>query len=338
MRYVELQGTPRQIGHRHGAAFADLIRKYHDFYCRRLVSRTINDLDRSVLRYLECKCSYLLEEMEGIATGSGMSFDDILVYNHFNAMTGCTPVFFADTEVGPILGQNIDCGEQERAAMLVRLVRPTNGHAFITTTFVGCVWSTNGLNQAGLCHGNCFCYFDGMSAADGTSTGIIKRDMLQYAANVEDALEIARSHRHIGKIGIWILVDASGNALRLEQTNDLSFTFPPTDGLLFSTGIYEAPIPLPSAPLKSLEFGKARRRTIEQLHRQGQIAFSVAGMQKLLAHHCSPGPVCRHPPYEQNKDATRSTRIMIPAQGRYLVTDGPSCRNSFHEYRLCQPL
>ena len=57
-------------------------------------------------------------------------------------------------------------------------------------------------------------------------------------------------------------------------------------------------------------------------------------MKRLLSHHCSPGSVCRHPPYEENKDSTKSARIIIPGEKRYLVTDGPSCRKPFEEYAL----
>ena len=333
MRSIELSGKPRELGLAHGAAYKLDVQKCYEFYCQKIAKRSIDDLDRSVLRYLERKCAHLLEEMAGIAEGAGLTFDEILVYNHFNAMAGCTPAYFAETEVGPILGNNLDCGEEERDAMLVRIVRPDQGYPFITTTFVGTVWSTNGLNGAGFCHGNVFTRHDGMAETDGTATGIIKRDMVQRAGSVAEALEIARSHRHIGKIGIWLLADATGEALKLEQTNDEAFTFPVRDGFLFSTGRYESPIAEATSPEKRA-VGLARAQTIETLREQGEIDLSVEGMQRLLSHHCKPGSVCRHEPYETNKDTTQSARILIPKQRRYLVTDGPPCRSPFLEFAL----
>jgi len=333
MRSIVLKGTPKEIGLQHGRAFKDDIQEFYDFYCCRIAQRTPDQLDPSVLRYLKRRTPYLLEEMEGIAKGAGLSFDETLVYNHFNAMSECTPVFFQETEAGPMLGNNIDCGEEERKAMLVRTVHPSSGHAFITTTFVGCVWSTNGLNAAGFCHGNVFTGHHGMTSRDGTATGIVKRDMVQQSASVDEALEVARSHRQIGKIGIWILADASGKALKLEQTNDEAHTFEPREGLLFSTGIYESPIPSALIPRK-LEMGRARLATIERLREASKIEFSQEGMRRLLSHHCSPGPVCRHEPYEVNKDQTHSSRIMIPRSRRYLITDGPPCTAEFQSHRL----
>ena len=137
----------------------------------------------------------------------------------------------------------------------------------------------------------------------------------------------------MGKIGIWILMDRSGKALKLEQSNEEAFTFAPKNDFLFSAGVYESPIENVDVA-GSLAFSKDRHETIQRLCDEGKIEFSMAGMKALLSYHCSPGSVCRHEPYETTENNTQSARIIIPCESRYLITEGPCCMNPFEAFSL----
>ena len=329
---IELSGSPREIGEQHGAAYKDEIKKYYDFYCIQHNKRP-DKLDKSILDYLKKHGNYLLEEMEGIAKGAGMKFEEILVYNHFNVVTGCTPIFFRKTEVGPLLAQNLDCGKEEHEATLIRVIKPKEGHSFIGASFVGTVWAGNAINDNGVCLAGVSAHQKGYATENGTSGGIIQRDMIQRAGNVDEAFEIAKSHTYIGKIGIFIIADGSEKAVKTEMNNEKHFAFPVKDVFAFTTGLYESEIEAQDEP-DYLEVKEQRRKTIQGLYDKGKIEFSLKGMKNLLSHHCSPGSVCRHKPWQTRGENTQSSRIMLINQTKLLITDGPPCKNEYLEYKL----
>jgi isopenicillin-N N-acyltransferase-like protein len=333
MRFIELTGSPKEIGRQQGAAFKKEIAACYERYCIS-TGKTPDKLDATVPAYLEQHCPYLLEEMEGIAEGAGMRFDEILVYNHFNVVRGCTPVFMQQTDHGPILAQNLDAVAAEREALVVRIVRPNKGHAHITASFVGTVWVGTGMNAQGLAITGVSAHHRNKIYAGGTHGGIVWRDVLQQAGDVDEGFKLNCTHTYIGKIGVGILADASGTAVRVERDNETKLAIPVGE-FAFSTGIFEsgridADMPAPDSPKIP------RRKTIQDLREAGNIEFSLEGMRNLLSHHCSPGPVCRHEPWQDAGvgGETQSSRIMILGARRFHITEGPPCRNDYVEYQL----
>lgn len=335
MYYIELSGTPGEIGEKHGEAYRDEIRKYYDFYCAQR-NKTPDKLPGSVADYLKKHFAYLEEEILGIARGAGMKFEEILIYNHFNVLTGCTPIFFKNSDRGPLLAQNLDCGREEREATLVRKVKPKDGQSFICVSFVGTVWKGNGINESGFCAAAVSAHQKDFQKDNGTSGGIVGRHMLQYSKTVEDGFKLHTSYRMIGKIGVNLFADGTGNAALVEYDNKRKYIFPVKGNFAFSTGLYESDIEA-KKEAAYLQPKYDRKATIKKLYENGEIEFTLAGMKKLLSHHCSPGPVCRHEPWEFHKNGdgdTQSARIMIINERKLLITDGAPCQSSFEEFSL----
>lgn len=333
MKFIELKGTPKEIGRQQGSAFKDDIHACYEHYCIG-TGKTPDKLHRSIPAYLEKHCAYLLEEMEGIAEGAGMEFEEILVYNHFNAVKGCTPVFMRDTEAGPILAQNLDAVAAERESLVVRIVRPTLGNAFITASFVGTVWLGTGMNEHGLALTGVSAHHRKKIFTHGAHGAIVWRDVIQQATSVDEAFRLNCAHTYIGKIGVGILADASGTAARIERDNVTKLAIPVGE-FGFSTGIYEtgridADMPPPDSPKIQ------RRETIQALQAAGSIEFSLDGMRNLLSHHCSPGSVCRHEPWQEAGvgGETQSSRIMLLRERKFMITEGPPCQNHYVEFKL----
>ena len=185
MRYIELQGGPREIGRRHGAAFAEDIRKCFEFYCVRARKTRVSPLIRT---YLEERFPEVAEEIEGIGEGAGLSYEQMLAYNHFNVIAGCTPIFFSHSDVGPLLAQNLDCEREELDAAVVRNVIPDKGNAYLGVSFVGTVWVGNWINQEGVARAAVSAHHHPYRTDDGTSMAIIDRVAAQYASNLVEAL------------------------------------------------------------------------------------------------------------------------------------------------------
>ncbi len=338
MYFIQLTGTPREIGEQHGREFKNEIHKCYDFFCVQN-KITPDKLDKTVLDYLKMHFTYLLEEIEGIAKGAGMKFEEVLTYNHFPAIPvctpvfWCTPVFFKNTEVGPILAQNLDTVPEEGKAELVRIVRPKKGHAFIASNLVGTVWAGNAINDVGVAKASVSSHHKEYKFTSGASENLIFRHIIQSAGNVDEAFEIAKSHTYIGKIGIHIIADHSGKAIKYETNNKKHFALSVKNGFGFSTGLYESEIEAQDEP-ELLQMKEDRKRTIEELYNKGKIEFSLEGMKKLLSYHHSPGSICRHRPWQKTGSNTQSSRIMIINQRKFLVTDGPPCTHKYKEYKL----
>jgi len=322
------------MGEQYGAAFSDDIRKYYEIYCLRS-NKTPDKLDKSIPEYLERRCPYLLEEMEGVARGAGMRFEEILVFNHFNSIRGCTPMFFRDTEVGPILAQNIDCSTTEREALVMRVVRPDKGHAFISPVVVGTIWGGTAMNEAGVCKSGVGAATRHVGTKNGTGGGLIGRDVIQHAATAAEAIEMERSHVYVGKTGVGLYADRSGAAFLRERDGKATAVIP-VEEFGFSTGLHESGKIESAGSPEYLQIKKDRKKSIQDLYEQGKIEFSVEGMKALLAHHNTPGPVCRHEPWQKaGVTETQASRILIPGRKRYLIALGPRpCEKEYQEYKL----
>jgi len=332
MRYIELTGSWRQIGRRHGEAFADDIRRCYEFYCVRY-GKTPDKLHPTIRSYVETRLPNAAEEIEGIAEGAGMTYEEVLVYNHFNVITGCTPIFFRRSNVGVLVAQNLDCEREELQAVVVRKVRPTKGHAFLGVSFVGTVWVGNFINDAGLCGAGVSAHHEHYRTEDGTSGGIVGAAVAQQAGSVDEAFEIMNSHRNLGKVGVHLLATPDGRAILVEGDADRKYRTDVTGDFAFTTGLYTTGHVQARDEPAYIRPKVARAKTIEALYRSGEIAFTVAGMKAVLGHHAAdPGSICRHDP--RHGQCTQSGRILIAGQGKLLITEGPPCTAAFQEFAL----
>ena len=332
MRYIELNGSPRDIGHQHGAAFAADIQHYYDFYCLQH-GKTPDKLPSSVTRYVERHLPAIAEEIDGIAAGAGMAYDEVMAYNHFNVFSGCTPVFFRHTPDGPLLAQNLDCGLEEQQAVVLRKVKPKTGYVFQSVSFVGTVWAGNPINETGLCHTGVSSHQSEYRTEDGTSGGIIAAQVIQHAATVQEVLEILKAHPNIGKVGCSLYLDGKDQMMITEGTPTEKYGIIVKEEFAFSTGLFVSGKVTAKAEPDYLRPKIARKETIDALHAAGAIDYSVEGMKKLLSHHApAPGSVCRHDVPGGND--TQSARIIIRDQRKLLITDGPPCCTPWQEFSL----
>lgn len=332
MNYVELKGSFKEIGRAHGEAFREEIRKYYDIYCLG-TGKTPEELGPTVRRYVEDRLPEICEEIAGIAEGAGMGYEEILVYNHFNVPTGCTPIFFRDSELGPLLAQNLDCEPEELDASLVRNVAPESGHAYLGVGFVGTVWPGNWINDSGIARAGVSAHHHPYRTGDGTSGGIINCVIARNSGTIEDAFDTASSHRWLGKVGVLLYADENGRAIQMEGDADRKWKTEISGDFGFSTGLFITGNVVAQNEPDYLRPKHARKETIERLYRDGKIEFTLEGMKSLLAHHApDPGSICRHD--RAAGSCTQSSRIMIMRERKLLVTEGPPCTSEFKEFEL----
>ncbi|MBI2923173.1 MAG: neutral/alkaline non-lysosomal ceramidase N-terminal domain-containing protein [Planctomycetes bacterium] len=246
---VVCAGSPREIGLAHGTALRLEIREHSKFWRGQLTAMgnalpvrqflpLPDDVDPGPLLYplvavrarlllRQCEPD-LIAEMEGIAEGAGVSFDEIVFLNTWLAVadqTDPTALFrlkpgCATAAGGNFLGHNADWpptrGFPDVGALLV--IRPQRGRAVAIMTFAGCVGGPTAMNADRVAAA-----VDSLPAPDDTSleglpVWLALRTALQnntIAADVAEALELSP-----GTAGYLVTLKDPAETIRLQLSAD----------------------------------------------------------------------------------------------------------------------
>ncbi len=249
---LELEGSPFDMGRRHGEAFGPAIRAYAAERVRLAGSAAWVGRDvprREVLRLahasLEEHRAYapdLAEELEGIASGAGLDAAELVIVGGFTDFVDAVYRHVAGADTGAASGSADTAAHDDCTAFLLPAARSADGRAllaqtwdmhedsterivmlrgrprgapdFLAYTTAGCVGMI-GMNEAGLSVG-----INNLMAGDGR-TGVTwpfaVRRMLQQAT-LADALRVLEEAPLAGGHN-FLVMDASGNGADVEATS-----------------------------------------------------------------------------------------------------------------------
>src|SRR5262245_43456202 len=167
---VRCAGAPRQRGQAHGEALRALIQPTLDRWLASLQRPGWPDPSAYVRDFLH-RTDYaaamarwtpdLLAELQGIAEGAGVPFDDLFAYNlldeewwfaqnHSFSAPGCTVIGCrASASNTLVLAQTMDIGANYDGAQAVLRICPNEGPEALVFTFAGMI-GLNGCNAAGI--------------------------------------------------------------------------------------------------------------------------------------------------------------------------------------------
>jgi isopenicillin-N N-acyltransferase like protein len=163
MKKLNLKGTPHEIGHLHGEfgkkeVIQSILVYEKLFYGNGKVTwKKAKDLARKHLKAIERYDSELLEEMEGVAKGAGVDFEDILVLNARseialtqNDYDGCTSVgYSAPLPSQTWLFQNWDWkADQNKSLLFLEIEQENKPTVFMVTE--GGIIGKIGMNNKGI--------------------------------------------------------------------------------------------------------------------------------------------------------------------------------------------
>ena len=126
----EIAGSPFEIGVRYGESikpeFSRIVAQYAEIYLKKHDPARVEVIREGMEGYLRDHAPTLIEEMAGIAEGSGVSFDDVFKHNLCSCIGAtlsseasvreaahCTSIGFPNSNRGPLLGKNTDCRDPE---------------------------------------------------------------------------------------------------------------------------------------------------------------------------------------------------------------------------------
>jgi isopenicillin-N N-acyltransferase-like protein len=356
---IEISGGPRDRGRMHGEAARDEIARALAYYGDAFGQATGLGWAGVVARarqwrpIAEQAAPHLLDEIDGIADGAGVTPDDILALNargeivrshdsDFTTMAadGCSsfallPEATADRHV--YCGQNWDwrIGMADTTVVL-RIVQPPKP-TVIMQVEAGQL-GRHGVNSAGIAlNGN------GLDGRFGTPPGLPQpflRRLILDSATYYDALRVPFArHQHIASNLLFTHRD--GFALDVEATPENHRWGYPTDGVLVHGNHYQYGIPpsLASTYRPSSPDSLYRVPRIEAGMRHARDAAGADGVHKVVRdtmsdHFGHPYGVCQHEdeslePVYRGKTVMHS--LVDLTAGEYRIISGQPCEG---DYRL----
>jgi isopenicillin-N N-acyltransferase-like protein len=316
---IDAAGSHYQIGLTIGQAvpgqIAGMIRNYQDLF-RRLPGFKSTWAQASVharkyLPFIEQVFPRYLDELRGMADGSAIPFDDLLVCNCFEELTDdmlferCTTVAIAPEHVTDghvLIGHNEDWLPLDRDWQYVVRIRPDDEPAFVSAVYGGLLPNV-GFNAAGVAQCINSVYPD--DARLGLPRLFIGRHVLsapRLGVAVERALHARRAagYNHV-------LADDSGELYNLETTATTFDLLYAHDGYLTHANHYLSarlrdketePEELVGSHIRANRAGRLVRQALQR----GPVA--VDDVQRIMADHVNwPYSICAHaedvPPREQ---------------------------------------
>ncbi len=350
--FIRASGSHRQIGLTLGRAMADQIRQQVAAY-QKLIDQdtTINILwqqavlqARKYLPFAEEFYPQYVEELHGIAEGSGADLGDVLTLNTMEAITSdvlflkCTSLAVGsevtESGAGVILAHNEDWLPDDQAFVYVAQIEPEDEPAFLALSY-GALLPNLGFNASGVAHVADSVYPNDVRL--GIPRIIYTRAILgsqTLGQAIQNAIHRRRdagyNHLIAGEHGELYCIEASAT------TYDALYG---DEHWIAHTNHYTSPMmrPYEEKP-EALVNSRVRYNRVRHLI-QGRLGkLTVADCQTILADHVNyPNSICAHVERcEAPLDCTVTVAsIIIDMAARTMwVCWGNPCRGTYYPYRL----
>lgn len=198
-----LQGTPFEMGYRHGSLLKDLIHQNIALYGT--ASHTEIDQERKhlFLQSIPSLLSYTppcyIEEMEGIAKGSNLPLTEIIYLNLFPELFHCCGITVSqeatiDGTLYHARGLDYAAGKGLSSSAVLILAKPEGKLPFLNASYAGFIGSVTGMNQQKISLGEIG--GKGYGSYQGTPMPFLLRTILEEASCLQEIQQILlKAHR-----------------------------------------------------------------------------------------------------------------------------------------------
>lgn len=248
IKILHICGSPYAMGYQHGSLLKEAVNQnIRGFLHSSGVS--LEDL----LRIWDVMKPYVpseyLEEMEGLADGAGISFEELAAANMVvivGDMGGCFGIaaWGNATRDGSLyharsFDYSFDIQDpvtgvfaHENAVLIVR--DPENGYASLIPSIAGSMHGGGGINEEGIAIGQQVCWSSDQTF-QGTPGQFRVQQVLDYASTAQDAITLLTSHRDLGwnfivsdsKIPVGYIVETTANYTYVGTWDDSTEGTPP---------------------------------------------------------------------------------------------------------------
>jgi isopenicillin-N N-acyltransferase like protein len=346
---IEIDGGPRQRGRQQGAGARPQILRALSRY-REVIPKAIQlSWDKALrdarkfLPYAEEAFPQFVEEVQGIAEGAGVPFEEAWTLHCYEGLTqvhhqvwGCTCVAIRNEHTADghvLMAHNEDWNSVDRDNVYLVRARPDDGPAFIGLTY-GPLLVNIGLNAEGI--GVAINSVYPTDGRVGVSRVLCSRAVLN-TTTIGQAIRACVPKLRAGGYH-YLLADRHGELYSVETSATTHQIVYGEEGWLAHTNHYL------SDKMRALEEPGTYASSHVRLHRarrllQAQLGeVSVVSLQALLRDHINyPDSICMHedpadPPYE--REMTLASLIMDLSQQVMWTAPGPPCQAEFRAYGL----
>lgn len=337
MQYFQATGTSYQIGVAHGKNFRSEIQRAFVTHCAfHLSDHDLNNICIDIESKLQQYLPAAYEELRGISDGSGLSFRQVILLNHWEEIaqlagedkqSGCTSIIFRDTEDGPILGKTTDIESFQVPDYFLFNIAPEQGYRMLLLGKIGTLKCEAGMNETGLCIGS------NSSIEKNNTVGKLERMtllryLLQTCDNIASAVAYLKQYPFY-RLGLNVSIfDQSGRAVVAECGNTKMAVREITGSVGYATNHYLTPEMAAEYDYGIWYYQNSMDRFsfLQSQFADRTVVSSVDTMKALIKAHPQVGSICNHTDCCQTKFAT----IWMPARSSVWVCDGSPCKNDFH--------
>ena len=334
--YLRFQGSPYEVGRQQGEQMRQMIRytwrrvrkRFYEWDIRKLNLLTERLVDETNKRFPE-----EIEEMQGIAEGAGLDFEQIFLINrHIGYDVGCCCLAFQKSTLGAIAGGNLD----DDPIYFLRDADITGQYRTIAVTWPGTIGCGQGINEHGLGMVGTTALPRYTKEAPEPSFLMDKfsspQRVLRSCKTVAEAIEFMKRPDIAGH-GNLLFVDAGNNVALVEKYKQtfVSVRYPDEYGFLYAVNNFLSEVTT-----------KTRREKMESRNKDRIIAFEKYGKQIKKNKHItleimreilrdtyrneSDWSICNYRAY--------MSTILIPGRREFLVINGPANLGEYIRYSL----
>jgi len=337
MQFVDCSGSPREMGRQYGEQARAGIRHNIEKFITPFLAEPAGRVAAIIRRRLGNTAPKILTELEGIAEGSGISLDYLLLYNHVDTFgkewrDECTPMALAGGRDGPIIAKNNDAPLEEDSAFVVRRSRPDKGYPLLQVIHAGLLNGMDAMNAVGLgnTHGSVGSVYDksGWRLDIRLWTYHLMRNCRTTKEFLAGLLDVPLT----GKGFNIAVVDQSGDTAIIEAAIPLMAVRDRGKRIVYATNHFNLP------NLKSADMRTPRAKEIS-IYRYGYLEWqeqtappeNAEDIKRLLSGHLPWAP-CRHGGPHGSK--TVWSMIGLARHGKILVSFGAPCTNEYNCYEI----
>ena len=249
---VYLEGAPFEMGYQQGRLLKEHVKnnaKYSNMVIEKLGNpESLQKILKNIEKALPQE---FIEEIKGIAAGSGVSYDDIFKHNFWSILSTlkkqylnyCSnfAVFKEATVDKKIIHFNTLDWEWVPSFSVLQIRRPSTGNGFVTGSEAGSIHAAGwGLNEKGISVGHTGVHYTDKEyyTDEGFGKFILLRKILQYANTVNDVEKILNVDK-VMEPCIYLVIDGKSKESKVFEITAKGFkTRSPENNFLGSTNYF----------------------------------------------------------------------------------------------------
>ncbi|GAB4187721.1 MAG: hypothetical protein Tsb0015_06750 [Simkaniaceae bacterium] len=202
---LHVEGTPYEMGYQHGALLKENILWNIQLFLERKnpaagddpeIRKRVKNFHESLPQVISYIPQSYMEEIQGLADGSGAAFQQVLMLNLFPEMFHCLGLavnndLTMDGTLYHVRALDYAVGDGLQQTNVLIIAKPKEEHAFVNVAYAGFIGSVTGMNEKKISVGEIG--GKGYGSWDGLPMPFLLREVLQKASGLSQAREIMQN-------------------------------------------------------------------------------------------------------------------------------------------------